>query len=124
MSRVLTPQAEKKLADTVKSVTRRGKRYIVRKNGRVVGAIISARDLERLTRVLEDESDLRDTLARLADPKESPILYEEARARLGLHCFLTSPGTRPCDAHLRHEYSSRRIVDDVNSAIISAVNTV
>src|SRR5262245_34602751 len=84
MSRVMTPQAEKKLADTVKSVTRRGKRYVVRKNGRVVGAIISAKDLERLTRALEDESDIRDTRVRLADPKEIPVLYDDARARIGL----------------------------------------
>lgn len=78
-------QARRKLVETVRSVTRRGSRYVVRgANGRVIGAIISRKDLERLERAIEDEQDVRDSLSRLNDPDETPVPYERARMRLKL----------------------------------------
>jgi hypothetical protein len=82
MNQLLTPEIERRLATTATRVTRGGKRLVLRRNGRIVGAIIGKRDLDRLQAIAEDEQDAKESLSRLAT--EVPVPYEQVRVALGL----------------------------------------
>jgi PHD/YefM family antitoxin component YafN of YafNO toxin-antitoxin module len=74
--------ARKNWSDLISTIAFKGERVLLRRNGKDIGAIVPAEDLQ-LLEALEDSLDLKEALKRLADNK-TPISYEQIRAELGL----------------------------------------
>jgi hypothetical protein len=81
----MTQKANSDLVVTAKRVQANGKRVPIRRNGKVIGAVVSAEDLKILEEM--DRIDVRlarQALARAKAKGEKPIPWSEARKHLGL----------------------------------------
>jgi prevent-host-death family protein len=79
-------EARNSLPEALNHVSYGGDRVLITRRGKVVGAIISARDLELLEE-LEDRywaDTAREALAEMHAHGEKPIPLEQVKARLGL----------------------------------------
>ena len=86
MAKISTKEPKQTFAQTLRRVTSKRERIIVRRNGRSVAAIVPMEDLAALER-LEDRRDLRAAKKALADAKkkgEKPIPWAKAKKELGL----------------------------------------
>jgi PHD/YefM family antitoxin component YafN of YafNO toxin-antitoxin module len=79
----ITANGRETLEEAVKQVASSGKRIVLRRGKKVVGAVISEKDLARLE-ALEDRLDVEEAERRLADPAEVPVPLSETLRRLGL----------------------------------------
>jgi PHD/YefM family antitoxin component YafN of YafNO toxin-antitoxin module len=79
-------QARDCLPEALNQVTYGGERIIIKRHGKVVGALISERDLA-LLETLENRywaETAREALAEMKDSGETPIPWEQVKAELGL----------------------------------------
>ena len=81
-------QTRENLSDILNRVHYTGERIIIKKHGKNVAAFISMKEmalLERVIQYLEDETDIRDADAALAESKkEGFIPLDKIKADLGL----------------------------------------
>lgn len=74
--------ARAQFSDLIDKVAFKGERIILRRNGKTVGALVSADDA-RLLEALGDRIDIQEAQRRLRDGNAA-IPYEQVRAELGL----------------------------------------
>lgn len=83
MTTLDTSVARKEFASVVDAANK-GERFLLKRNGKRVAAVVSVRDLAYL-RALEDKIDRYEADAALKDAEENgTIPWEELKARLGL----------------------------------------
>ena len=83
MTRMAASKARGEFSDLLTRVARKGERIILQRRGKAVAALVPVEDLALLEE-LQDRRDAREAKRRLADPREVPIPYEQARKELGL----------------------------------------
>ena len=86
MARTTTSKAKESFAETLRRVTSKRERVVVRRKGKNVAAIVPMEDLAALEE-LEDRRDLKLARKALADAKkkgEKPIPWTKAKKELGL----------------------------------------
>jgi prevent-host-death family protein len=84
MTRLSTSQARAQFADVLERVAFKGERVVIERRGKVLGAVISAEDLELLERVraLENEEDAG--AVRRARREKGRIPWEMIKRDLGI----------------------------------------
>jgi prevent-host-death family protein len=84
MDSINATEAREFFAEVLNRVSYRGERVRITRHGKEVAAVVPIEDLELLER-LQDEADVRDAEAALADAKEhGAITWEDAKRALGL----------------------------------------
>lgn len=84
MDSINATEAREIFAEVLNRVSYRGERVRITRHGKDVAAVVPIEDLELLER-LQDEADVRDAEAALADAKEhGTIPWEDAKRALGL----------------------------------------
>jgi len=87
MSETTVTEARARLADVVDEARVAHDPVFLTRRGRRVAAVIDAEDLERLIEDAEDLADIKAAAAaraEMAESGESPILWEQVKADLGL----------------------------------------
>ena len=83
MTRLAIDKVQENFSDTLQRVTEKKERIVLHHHGKNVAALVSVEDLALLEE-LEDRLDMEEAERRLADPKEVPVPYAQARKELGL----------------------------------------
>lgn len=84
MRKLKMTEAREELANIVNEVAYGHERVLLTRRGRELAAVVSVDDAQLLER-LEDELDLADARAALANPENAdPVPWEQVRANLGL----------------------------------------
>jgi prevent-host-death family protein len=90
MVRLDTAKAQRMFADTIKRVSRKGERIMLRHRGKDVAALVTVEDFRRLRKLIDAEEDRRDaraarrTLHRIRSGEESTVAWKRVKAEAGL----------------------------------------